>query len=318
MGRLSTAYGESADTHPDVRTARLAARQHGLVTSRQLAAVGLTRNAIRRRVAKGRLHRVHPGVYVVGNPLLTREGRWIAAVMAAGPGAALSHPDAAALWDFYDGVGARVHVTAKRRRFVEGVIVHRTRRLDPDEVTNKDGIPVTTVERTFVDLTDQLNEDRLLRAMREAEFKRLLDLDTLNAAVERAHGRRKLAALKRAIAQHRPGQVIRGELEHRFAELRRGAGLKEPQTNVPIKARGRTYVLDCYWPEHRLAVELDGRDGHAREMAFESDRRKDAALNAIGLRVLRFTWQRVNYDGAEVLADLTAAMNLSSLSRSRS
>ena len=125
MGRLSTAYGESADTHPDVRTARLAARQHGLVTSRQLAAVGLTRNAIRRRVAKGRLHRVHPGVYVVGNPLLTREGRWIAAVMAAGPGAALSHPDAAALWDFYDGVGARVHVTAKRRRFVEGVIVHR-------------------------------------------------------------------------------------------------------------------------------------------------------------------------------------------------
>jgi hypothetical protein len=148
--------------------------------------------------------------------------------------------------------------------------------------------------------------------MRDAEYKNLLDLDTLNAAVERAHGRQRLKPLKRAIALHRPGQIIRGELEHRFAELRCGAGLPEPLTNFPIDVRGKTYVLDCYWPEHRLAVELDGRDGHARELAFESDRRRDAALNAIGIRLLRFTWQRVNYGPAELLADLTAAMKLSS------
>ncbi len=203
---------------------------------------------------------------------------------------------------------------SKWRRSVEGLVIHRTRRLDPDEVTTRNGIPVTTVARTFVDLTDCVNEDRLLRAMREAEFKNLLDLDSLNAAVERAHGRRRLTPLKRAIALHRPGQIVRGELEHRFAELRRGSGLREPQTNFPITARGRTYILDCYWPEHRLAVELDGRDAHAREMAFESDRRRDAALNAIGVRLLRFTWQRVNYDGPELLADLTAAMNLSNSS----
>ena len=235
----------------------------------------------------------------------------MAAVIACGQGAVLSHLDAAVLWGFYDLLGRFVHVTVKWQRSIEGLVLHRTRRLDPDEVTKKDGIPVTTVERTFIDLTDQLSEDRLLRAMREAEFQRLLDLDALNAAVERAHGRKHLKHLKRAIAQHRPGQIIRGELEHRFAELRRGTGLEEPLTNVPVEARGRTYVLDCYWPEHRLAVELDGRDAHARELAFESDRRRDAALTAMGLRLLRFTWQRVTYEPADVLVDLTAAMNLS-------
>jgi hypothetical protein len=242
----------------------------------------------------------------------------MAAVVACGQAAVLSHLDAAVLWGFYDGTGPRIHVTVKWRRTVEGLVLHRTRRLDPDEVTTRNGIPVTTVARTFVDLTEQLNTDRLLRAMREAEFKNLLDLDSLDAAVQRAHGRKRVTPLKRAIALHRPGQIVRGELEHRFAELRRGAGLGEPETNVPITARGRTYIVDCYWPEHRLAVELDGRDGHAREMAFESDRRRDAALNAIGVRLLRFTWQRVTYDGAELLADLTAAMNLSNSAWSRS
>ena len=238
----------------------------------------------------------------------------MAAVVASGQGAVLSHRDAAVLWGFYDGLGPRIHVTAKWHRRVDGLILHRTRRLDPDEVTTKNGIPVTTVERTFVDITECLNTDRLIRTIREAEYQRLLDLDALNAAVERAHGRRRLTALKRAVAQHRPGQIIRGELEHRFAELRSGAGLREPETNVAVRAQGKTYVIDCLWREHCIAVELDGRDAHERTLAFEADRRRDAALTAIGLRPLRFTWHRVNYDGAEVLADLTAAMNLSSSS----
>jgi Transcriptional regulator, AbiEi antitoxin/Protein of unknown function (DUF559) len=294
--------------------ARLAAKQHGVVSRRQIVTVGMDDAAIRRRVALGYLHRVHTGVYAVGHPALTREGRWMAAVIACGQGAVLSHLDAAVLWGFYERKGPRVHVTVKSHRSVEGLILHRTRRLDPDEMTTKDGIPVTTVERTIVDLTEQLTTDRLLRTMRDAEFQRLLDLNTLNAAVERAHGRRKLEALKHAIAQHRPGQIIRGELEHRFAKLRRDAGLTEPETNVPMSVKGKTYVIDCLWREERIAVELDGRDAHQRALAFESDRRKDAALSAIGLRPLRFTWQRVNYDGAALLADLTAAMNLSSSS----
>jgi predicted transcriptional regulator of viral defense system len=314
----SVAGRQILSAHPEVRLARIAARQHGIVSRRQLRAVGLDDAAIRRRVARGYLHRVHVGVYAFGNPQLTQHARWMAAVIACGQGSALSHLDAAVLLGFHGRLGPRIHVTVKWRRDAEGLILHRTRRLDPDEVTRKDGIPVTTVARTLVDLTELLNADRVLRAMREAEYQRLLDLNTLNAAVERAHGRKRLEALKNAIAQHRPGQIIRGELEHRFAELRRAGGLMAPETNVPLTIKGQTYVIDCLWRDEQIAVELDGRDAHERALAFESDRRRDAALTAIGLRPMRFTWQRVSYDGAEVLADLTAAMKRSSLSRSRS
>jgi very-short-patch-repair endonuclease len=296
--------------HPDQRVARIAARQHGLVSHRQLAAVGLSANAVAGRVERGHLERVHRGVYAVGHIQRTSESRWMAAVMACGSGAVLSHLDAAALWKIYDGEGARVHVTTTRRagRRLDDLHVHRARRLHPDDVTVKDGIPVTTVARTLVDLTDLLASDRILRTIREAEFLQLLDLDTLDAAVSRAHGRRRLSGLKQALGHHTPGQIVREELEHRFLELLREAGLPPPETNVKIEARGRRYEIDCLWREQRVAVELDSRAAHARTTAFEPDRRKDAALNAIGLRPLRFTWLRVTNEPDDVIAELDATL----------
>ena len=170
------------------------------------------------------------------------------------------------------------------------------------------GIPVTTVARTLVDLTDVLGRDRLLRAIREAEFLRLLDLDALNAAVQRAHGRRRLRRAEGGARRHTPGQIVREELEHRFLELVREAGLPPPETNVKVTPAARRYEIDCLWREQRVAVELDGRAAHARTTAFESDRRKDAALNAIGLRPLRFTWLRVTREPADVIAELAATL----------
>jgi predicted transcriptional regulator of viral defense system len=288
----------------------LAAKQHGVVSRRQLATIGIDSDGVKRRRAKGGLHRVHPGVYAVGYPSLTPQGRWMAAVLACGRGAVLSHLDAAALWRIYEGIGARVHVTVLSRRAVSGLWIHRARRLDPEDVTVRDGIPVTTVARTLVDLTDVLAPDRLLRAMREAEFLKLLDLDALNAAVQRAHGRKRLGGLREAMAAHSPGQIVRHELEHRFLELVREAGLPMPETNAKVPTRRRTYEIDCLWRAQRVAVELDGRAAHARTMAFEPDRRKDAALNAIGLRPLRFTWQRVTTESREVIAELAATLAL--------
>jgi very-short-patch-repair endonuclease len=306
----NAAYEHSGDPHPDRRLGRIAGRQHGLVTHRQLVAIGIRGSAITRRVATGRLQRIYRGVYAVGHLQQTSEARWIAAVMAGGPGAVLSHLDAAALWRIYDGAGARIHVTttARSSRAVRGVQVHRARRLHPDDVTVKDGIPVTTLARTLVDLTDLLASDRILRAIREAEFLQLLDLDTLNAAVQRAHGRGRLSGLKQALGHHTPGQIVREELEHRFLELVREAGLPPPETNVKIEARGRRYEIDCLWREQRVAVELDSRAAHARTTAFEPDRRKDAALNAIGLRPLRFTWLRVTNEPDDVIAELDATL----------
>jgi hypothetical protein len=275
-------------------------------------AIGIDDSGIRRRVAQGRLHRVHQGVYAVGHPTLTAEARWMAAVIACGQGAVLSHLDAAALWRIYKGTGARVHVTVASSRRAAGLWVHRARRLHLDDVTVKKGIPVTTVARTLVDLTDVLGSDRILRAIREAEFLQLLDHQALNAAVKRAHGRKRLTVLKEAIQAHTPGQIVREELEHRFLELVRAAGLPPPETNVKITARGRTYEIDCLWREQRVAVELDGRAAHARTAAFESDRRKDAALSAIGLRPLRFTWLRVTREPGDVIAELDATLALAS------
>jgi very-short-patch-repair endonuclease len=234
----------------------------------------------------------------------------MAAVLACGSGAVLSHLDAAALWKIYAGEGARVHVTSTSQSGsrIAGIAAHRARRLDPDDVTVRHGIPVTTVGRTLVDLTDMLGRDRLLRAIREAEFLRLLDLDALIAAVQRGHGRQRLGGLREAITAHTPGQIVREELEHRFLELVRGAGLPPPETNVKIQARGRRYEIDCLWREQRIAVELDGRAAHARTAAFESDRSKDAALSAIGLRPLRFTWLRVTKEPDEVVAELAATL----------
>ena len=114
--------------------------------------------------------------------------------------------------------------------------------------------------------------------------------------------------MREAIAAHTPGQIVREELEHRFLELVREAGLPRPETNVKIKARGRRYEIDCLWREQRVAVELDGRAAHARTAAFEPDRRKDAALNAIGLRPLRFTWLRVTTEPEDVIAELDATL----------
>jgi hypothetical protein len=290
--------------------AQLAARQHGIVARRQLADIGIRDRGIKRRVSHGHLHRIHPGVYAVGHPRLTSEGRWMAAVLACGEGAVLSHLDAAVLWKIYDSQRTRVHVTVLSRRQVHGLWIHRARRLDPRDVTVHDAIPVTTVARTLVDLTDLLPRDRLLRAMREADYLRLLDLDSLNAAVDRASGRRNLTRLKQALAHHREGQIVRGELEHRFLELVGGAGLPAPETNVRVTTRKRIYTVDCLWRNTGVAVELDGRAAHARTAAFEEDRARDAALSAIGLRPLRYTWRRVTAESAEVVAELRAVSGL--------
>jgi very-short-patch-repair endonuclease len=255
--------------------------------------------------------RVYPGVYAVGHIPRTREARWIAAVMACGRGAVLSHLDAAALWQIYETRGTSVHVTTTSRagRYLRGIHAHRTRNLDRADVTVKDGIPVTTVARTLIDLTDLLPSDRILRAMREAEYLRLLDIDSLIAAVQRGNGRRRLTELTKAVDRHRPGQIVREELEHRFLELVHEAGLAEPETNVKVETWRRTYTIDCLWRDEGVAVELDGRAAHARAAAFEEDRARDAALTAIGLRPLRFTWLRVTSEDEDVLAELKATLS---------
>jgi len=180
----------------DRAVAELAGQQHGVVARRQLLAFGLGPGAIEHRIANGRLHRVHYGVYAVGYRSLTPHGRWLAAVLAAGPGAVLSHRSAAALWGLRPAAGRRIDVTVRRRgrRDRPGIAVHVTRELRDRDRAQRVSIPVTSVARTLLDLAGVIPERQLSRAFEEADRADLLDLDAIEDICLRGRGRRGLGA----------------------------------------------------------------------------------------------------------------------------
>jgi very-short-patch-repair endonuclease len=241
------------------------------------------------RVRDGRLHRVHRGVYAVGHSRLSEHGWWMAAVLAAGPRAVLSHLAAARLWEIWRRRVVGIDVLAPRRlRARSGFRAHSCRRLDPRDVTVRDGIPVTTVARTLVDLTDVLEPYQLANVIHEAAFRRRFDEHAARAAMTRAPGRR-LTVLEAALRAHANGSAgTRSGLEDRFIALAREAGLPEPLVNTHVPAGGRTFEVDFHWPALGLCVEVDG-GGHARPRSRSEDRARDAALRAAGQRVVRLS-----------------------------
>ena len=280
----------------------LAARQHGVVTTDQLLAAGLTRNAIAHRVKQHRLRRYHRGVYLVASlpaPLTPQ----MAAVLACGDTAVLSHHAAAALWGIRKPHDSPIDVTVVgegvRKR--DGLRVHRTRHLDPRDRTTREGIPVTSPARTLFDLAPLLPQSHLDRVLEEAQVLRLTAPRAIEAILDRHPGAAALrAALKR---QHDPS-LTRSEAEARLLELIRKADLPPPQTNVRILA----HEVDLVWPAARLIVEVDGFAFHSTRQAFERDRLWDAELQAAGYRVIRVTWRQVAETPEAVIARLARAL----------
>lgn len=280
--------------------------RHGVFSLAELGVLGLGSRGAQHRAAAGRLHRLHAGVYAVMPPsLLSVRGRWRAAVLACGHGSVLSHRDAAALHGFRPSARARIDVTVPRsgRRSPGGVQLHRTRRLGAGEATVVDGIPVTTVARTLVDVAAVLDDDAIARAVNEAEVLRLLDVVAVEASLALANGCSGTAALRAAIAAPGAGST-RSELERRFAGLCRRAGLPLPRLNATVDVGDRLIEVDALWSRARFVVELDGADVHATRRAFHADRRRDAALASEGYVVVRLTWERVTSDAAAVGAEL--------------
>jgi very-short-patch-repair endonuclease len=262
----------------DAAIAALAARQHGLVTTAQLAVAGLGARAVAHRVARGRLVRRHRGVYQVG-PTAAPLSPEMAAVLACGSSAALSHHSAAAIWGF----GRRdqvVHVTVEgdRARSRRGIQVHQTLSLN---AAVHNGLPITTPARTLRDLRTVLPQPDLDRAAEQAQVLGLV------------------------IPDHAPDPgFTRSEAERRLRALCKAAGLPAPKTN----ARVAGYEVDAYWPEQRLIVEVDGYEYHGTRQAFERDRRKDAALQVAGYRVVRITYRRLTTEPYSVSAQLGALL----------
>jgi very-short-patch-repair endonuclease len=285
--------GAELDTHRDEVIAGLAAGQHGVVSRAQLLDAGVGKRAIELRVRSGHLLRLHRGVYAVGHARLRREGHWLAAVLAV-PGAVLSHRDAAGLHELRPANHRRIDVTTCGHPHGSAAIaVHRTRVLDPEDVTTIDGIPVTSVARSLVDLACIVPRDHLAKVVKEAERRRVFDLRAVERALARTRGRRGPGhrALREAIEEHAALGLSASDsaLEDAFLRLLKRNGLSSPRVNAIVEG----FRVDAHWPDHRLVVELDGWAHHRDRHAFARDRERDAALTAAGYRVVRFTHAQV-------------------------
>jgi very-short-patch-repair endonuclease len=281
----------------------VAAARHRVVARRHLVAAGVGEDAIRHRLENHRLYRVHRGVYAVGTPDLDRLGRWIAAVLACGDGAVLSHRSAAALWGLLNPRAGPIEVTVPGRSSYRrpGIRVHATRSLPRADVSQTRGIPCTSVERTIIDIAGGPAAEAE-RAVEQAFALRLLGRNRMAAALARANGRRGVGGLRRLLGRLLDDlPLTRSELERRFLKLVAGAGLAAPVVN----RHRATHRVDFAWPDRRLVVETDGRATHDNPYAFHHDRARDLDLEPAGWHVLRLTWWHVIEEPARVVELLT-------------
>jgi predicted transcriptional regulator of viral defense system len=294
----------------DVRIGELADRQHGVVARRQLLELGLTREAIGVRVEGNRLHPLHRGVYAVGHRVLSQRARWMAAVLAAGPGAVLSHRSAAALWGIRSHSSHAIEVTTPHKTRSRAGFRRRFALLPPDEVTEVDGIPVTTVPRTVFDLGSVAPVAQVEHALRESERLRLHDALSLSHLLERYPRRRGSRAIRECLRRRRdsPAGVSRKALEERFLAFLDQRGLPRPRRNAWVMLGSRRYQVDCLWPEQQAIAELDGYATHGTQPAFHDDRDRDRRLTAAGYRGIRVTWRHLDELPDEVAADLWALL----------
>jgi Protein of unknown function (DUF559)/Transcriptional regulator, AbiEi antitoxin len=286
--------------------AALARRQHGVVAHRQLLKLGLGKTAIHGRVTAGRLHRVHRGVYAVGHTVLTSQGHLIAAVLACGDGAVLSHRSAADLWNLRRSSGAAVDVTVQSsgRGRRKGIRVHQVSRLHPKDVTTRARIPITTFARTLLDLAAVLNERQLTYVIEQAERHQRFDQKAIKEACARSPRHRGLIALRAAVQMFEPELLhTRSNLEREFVEQCRRFGLPIPAMNVVVAG----HTVDAYWAEQRLVVEIDGAAYHRTPTQRQRDAKRDADLRLAGHKVLRIPGEALENGVATVSAFLAQA-----------
>jgi hypothetical protein len=282
----------------------LASGQHGVLSLPQLTTLGVSARAAQKRAAAGQLHRIHRGVYSLAPPeLVSVRGRYMAAVLACGADAVLSHRSAAALHDLRSTARARIEVTVPRRSTLdhEGLEVHRSTTLTPADVTTVDGIPVTTVARTIADLADVLPERAVERALEQAAIMEVLDGRAVDEQIRR-HPRG--ACLHRLTSRGPLSAPTESELEERFLALCRSANLPAPERQVWLDPDdgGPMVRADFVWRDQRLVVETDGARFHGTRRALERDGRRDQRLIVAGWQVIRITWRQLTERPQEVIA----------------
>ncbi len=284
----------------------MAQQQLNLVTTRQLITAGISRDAICTRHQRGTLHRIHHGVYLFGTAILLPGARELAAVLACGEDAVVSHRSAASLWGLASPARdvTEITVTGQSRRSREGLRVHRVRSLNTAERRLNSGIPVTSPARTVIDFASQAAGDELERAIAEAYALGLTTERELLRAITRNQHRHGVAALKAELDREGGPAWTRMEGERRMKLLVRQGRLPPPLVNAQVGG----YEVDFYWPAHNLIVEVDGYQFHGHRAAFERDRRKQTVLAAAGYIVMRVTWRQLDEEPLAVIASIAQAL----------
>jgi very-short-patch-repair endonuclease len=279
-------------------TWELARRQHYAIARGQLLELGMSPEAIRHRLAEGRLHRWRwRGIYVVGRPDLSRQGRWMAALLACGPAAVLSHVSAAALWGVIPYGPATIDISlplhlARRR---PGIRVHRRADVVAEHRTCRDRIPVTDIACTLVDLSACVHRRTLEAAVNEADKLDLIDPEALRGKLASFGPQPGVRGL-RELLDRRTFRLTDSELERRFLRIARRAGLSVPETGAWVNG----FKVDFFWPDLGLVVETDGLRYHRTPGQQARDRVRDQAHLAAGLTPLRFTQAQVRFEPAQV------------------
>jgi hypothetical protein len=277
--------------------AELASRQHGVVATRQLDALGYSKSSVAKAANVGRLHRLHRGVYAVGHRTLTWEGRCMAAMLASYPSVA-SHLSAAWLWGLMRSQPETIHITCRSPRPRKRPFVVHTAELAPRDRSRRDGIPVTSLSRTILDtaVTSRLRTVR--RHIQLADDLKLFDLREMEDLLGRTKGHRGRTKVREALELYDERPVFtRSSLERRFLEVVRKAGLPEPAMNCFVAG----FEVDAYWADHRFGVELDVYATHGSRLSFEEDRERDDALLHAGIETTRVTGPRLDREPGEVV-----------------
>lgn len=279
--------------------AELAQRQHGIVSIRQLTGpLGYSSSAVDRAVRAGRLHRVYRGVFAVGHTNLSLHAECLAAVLASGPNALLSHVSAAWLWNLTKTSPLPASVSAPGYRKPRPPLqLHEARSLAVEDRALRDGIPVTALPRTLLDLAATVRFEWLEKMVERSEDLELFDLRAVEELLDRTVGHQGHGRLRKAIALYKPSSFTRSTLERRFLELCFASGLPQPRTNYVEQG----FELDCYWPEHRFAVELDVFETHGTRAAFERDRKRQEDLLLAKIAITRVTGPRLEREPSEVM-----------------
>jgi hypothetical protein len=285
--------------------ATLADGQHGVVSRRQLGALGLSEREISTRAVSGNLHPLFRGTFAVGHRVIGRHGRMLAAVLACGDGTVISHGSAAELLALWEKRSIPVDVIALRRggRKIPDIRWHNVLRPTPMEVEIRDGIPCTTVSRTLVDMAGRTGATSLRRLVEQAAVLRLLDVREVDRVL--ARGRRRGAPNLRAIldpwrTDDEKKPRLRSLLEAHLLPVLTAAGVPRPACNCKLRIGDEWLEIDLFWREQRLAIETDGEETHGTRSAFQSDRRRDQLLVAAGYRVARVTWRQAEDEPASV------------------